>query len=92
MEHVIQLPMTKETASKLRAGDQVHLSGVIYSARDAAHERMTEQIEKGIPLPCETGTGDRIGRTDDCRAYGPLGTADDRAWSPRDDRQGKAFP
>ena len=51
MEHVIQLPMTKETASKLRAGDQVLLSGVIYSARDAAHERMAEQLEKGIPLP-----------------------------------------
>ncbi len=51
MEHVIQLPMTKETASKLHAGDQVLLSGVIYSARDAAHERMEEQLEKGIPLP-----------------------------------------
>ena len=51
MEHVIHLPLTREDCALLRAGDQVLLSGVIYSARDAAHERMAEQIEKGIPLP-----------------------------------------
>ena len=51
MEYKIQLPMTRETAGSLRIGDQVLLSGVIYTARDAAHERMIDQLKEGIPLP-----------------------------------------
>jgi len=37
----------------LRAGDQVMITGVIYTARDAAHERMLETLEKGGKLPFE---------------------------------------
>lgn len=51
MERVIELPLTEETAASLHMGDQVLLTGEIYSARDAAHERMTEQLAQGIPLP-----------------------------------------
>ncbi|MBQ6173741.1 MAG: Fe-S-containing hydro-lyase [Clostridia bacterium] len=46
-------PLTEETARSLRAGDQVLLSGEVYTARDAAHLRMLECLEKGEPLPFE---------------------------------------
>ena len=51
MEPRIFLPLTEETALSLRMGDNVLLSGVLYTARDAAHERMTEQLKAGIPIP-----------------------------------------
>jgi len=47
----IQAPLTKETIAGLKAGDEVLLSGVIYTARDQAHLRLTRLIEKGEPLP-----------------------------------------
>lgn len=47
----IQLPLTSELARTLHMGDNVLLTGTIYTARDAAHERMTENLAKGIPLP-----------------------------------------
>lgn len=46
-------PLTRETAQRLRAGDRVLLSGVIYTARDAAHKRLCQQIAAGQPLPME---------------------------------------
>lgn len=51
MEYAINLPLIREMADQLHMGDQVLLSGEIYTARDAAHERMTEQLAEGIPLP-----------------------------------------
>lgn len=45
------LPMTKEEASRLHAGQSVLLSGVVYTARDAAHKRLVELLEQGKPLP-----------------------------------------
>lgn len=55
MEKRIQTPLTKDTARTLQAGDYVYLSGTIYSARDAAHKRLTESLAKGetLPLPLE---------------------------------------
>ena len=50
----LELPLTKDKAETLHMGDNVLLSGVIYTARDAAHERMTEQLEEGIPIPFDT--------------------------------------
>ena len=50
MEYKIQLPFTEAVISKLRAGDIVTLSGTIYTARDAAHKRLCEQIEEGAEL------------------------------------------
>ena len=47
----IKLPLTDETVEKLHAGDDVRLTGVIYTARDAAHRRMVESLEKGESLP-----------------------------------------
>ena len=47
----IQLPLTMEDRQSLRAGEQVLLSGVIYTARDAAHKRMQQLLDEGQPLP-----------------------------------------
>jgi fumarate hydratase subunit beta len=44
-------PLTDETVASLHAGDRVVISGVIYVARDAAHERMVEALQKGQSLP-----------------------------------------
>ena len=44
-------PLTPEAVRSLRAGDQVLLSGTVYTARDAAHLRMLECIREGRPLP-----------------------------------------
>lgn len=47
----IQTPLTKETVKKLKAGDRVGINGIIYTARDAAHKRITALIEENRPLP-----------------------------------------
>jgi len=44
-------PLTDADVERLRAGDRVLLSGFVYTARDAAHARLVELIEKGEPLP-----------------------------------------
>jgi len=44
-------PLSEEDVRKLRVGDEVYLSGIIYTARDAAHKRLVEMIEKGEELP-----------------------------------------
>ena len=49
----ITTPLTDDTIKGLKAGDRVLLSGVIYTARDAAHKRMCEDYEKGIPFPID---------------------------------------
>lgn len=51
MKKHVHLPITKEDASTLTAGDSVLLSGTIYTARDAAHKRLIELIENKAPLP-----------------------------------------
>ena len=53
MERHIEVPIDKKTAKELRAGDYVYLTGTIYTARDAAHKRMYEALEKGEALPLE---------------------------------------
>ncbi|MFC2009129.1 Fe-S-containing hydro-lyase [Chloroflexota bacterium] len=47
----IDLPLTEETLSDLRAGDSLLLNGVIYVGRDAAHKRMIEALDQGKPMP-----------------------------------------
>ena len=47
----ITTPFTTETIRKLHAGDLVLLSGIIYTGRDAAHQRMTEMLSGNITLP-----------------------------------------
>lgn len=53
----ITVPMSRETARSLKAGDSVLLSGVIYTARDAAHKRLCELAEQGKPLPLDVTDG-----------------------------------
>lgn len=50
-EKKITLPITKEIADSLCAGDYVYLTGILYSARDAAHKRMAEALAAGKELP-----------------------------------------
>lgn len=47
----IETPLNDEIIMKLRAGDEVFISGKIYTARDAAHKRLVELLNKGEPLP-----------------------------------------
>ncbi len=49
----ISSPLTLQVVEKLRAGDQVSITGVIYSARDAAHKRLVEALERGEKPPVE---------------------------------------
>ncbi|GHT74488.1 hydro-lyase, Fe-S type, tartrate/fumarate subfamily, beta region [Spirochaetia bacterium] len=51
MIHHIDLPLTREKAKTLTAGDTVYLSGTLYTARDAAHKRLMELLDAGKPLP-----------------------------------------
>jgi len=53
MERYITTPVNRDEIRKLRAGDYVYLTGTIYTARDAAHKRMYEALEKGESLPLE---------------------------------------
>ena len=53
MDRHITLPATKDELKDLRSGDYVYISGTIYSARDAAHKRMQETLDKGGELPID---------------------------------------
>lgn len=49
----IQAPLTDEVVMSLKAGDNVLISGVIYTARDAAHKKLVELMDKKEPLPID---------------------------------------
>lgn len=51
----INLPFDRDTARSLRAGDEILLSGIIYTARDAAHKRLIKLLREGekLPIPFE---------------------------------------
>ena len=51
MEYRLTTPCTAQDLAPLRAGDTVLLSGVVYTARDQAHKRMIEALDRGEPLP-----------------------------------------
>lgn len=51
MMKTITTPFTKEDALLLKAGDQVLLTGTIYTGRDAAHKRLVALLQEGKPLP-----------------------------------------
>lgn len=53
MDRYINVPLNDEDALSLRAGDYVYLNGVIYTARDAAHKRMSESLARGEALPLD---------------------------------------
>ena len=53
MVRQIQIPISDEDARLLRSGDYVYLTGTIFTARDAAHKRMEEALNRGESLPIE---------------------------------------
>ena len=53
MNRNITAPLSDEVAKELKSGDYVYITGTIYTARDAAHKRMWEALEKGEELPIE---------------------------------------
>lgn len=53
MDRHITAPFNKEVAAQLKAGDYVYITGTIYTARDAAHKRMSEALQKQEQLPID---------------------------------------
>lgn len=53
MEKHITTPLTDEKVKELHAGDYVYLSGTVYTARDAAHKRMYEAMQRGEEIPID---------------------------------------
>lgn len=53
MEKHIQAPLVEEEIKNLKSGEYVYITGTIYTARDAAHKRMFESINKGEEIPME---------------------------------------
>lgn len=51
MEVQITTPLLKDKISELHAGDYVYITGTIYTARDAAHQRMFEALQQGKSIP-----------------------------------------
>jgi fumarate hydratase subunit beta len=51
MSKKVTLPLTDEVLKDLKTGDNLLLTGVIYTARDAAHKRIVEALDQGMPLP-----------------------------------------
>ncbi len=51
MKKYITVPIGKEVSRTLKAGDYVYITGTIYTARDAAHKRMKETLDRGENLP-----------------------------------------
>ena len=51
MDRHITAPFNKEVAAQLKAGDYIYITGTIYTARDAAHKRMSEALQKQEQLP-----------------------------------------
>lgn len=86
----INLPFTDEIIKSLKIGDTVYISGTIYTARDAAHKRFAESLDRGenlpIPIknqviyyagPCPAKPGDIVG------SCGPTTSGRMDAYSPR---------
>ena len=65
MQHKLTTPVTREDLAPLRAGDTVLLSGVVYTARDAAHKRLIELLDRGEepPFPIENSVIYYVGPT-----------------------------
>jgi fumarate hydratase subunit beta len=53
MEKNISTPLTEDKLKDLKAGDSVLISGIIYTARDAAHKRLIELLDRGEKLPID---------------------------------------
>ena len=96
MRHIkLTAPLSAETIKNLRAGEQISLSGEIFTGRDAAHKRMVELLEKNMPLPFDV-KGQAVYYAGPCpappgRAIGSVGPTTSKrmdAYSPRLIREG----
>lgn len=56
MQKVIHTPINKEELFSLKSGDSVFITGIIYTARDAAHKRMYEALQSGEKLPIDVAS------------------------------------
>ena len=90
MQHKLTTPVTREDLAPLRAGDTVLLSGVVYTARDAAHKRMMELLDQGklLPFPVEGSALYYVGPTPErpgevIGSAGPTTSGRMDAYSPR---------
>lgn len=53
MDKHVTTPITAEVTKNLKSGDYVYITGTVYVARDAAHKRMTEALDRGEELPID---------------------------------------
>ena len=53
MVKIIKAPIDRDEISSLKSGDMVYITGTIYTARDAAHKRMSEALASGSDIPIE---------------------------------------
>ena len=90
MQYTLTTPVTREDLAPLRAGDTVLLSGTVYTARDAAHQRMMELLDKGerLPFPVEGSALYYVGPTPErpgevIGSAGPTTSGRMDAYSPR---------
>ena len=76
MDKYIQTPITEEVTAQLHAGDYVYITGKIYVARDAAHKRMMEVLDRGeeLPIPIKDATIYYMGPSP-AREGRPIGSA-----------------
>ena len=76
MEKKIQTPLTEEITTGLKAGDYVYITGTLYVARDAAHKRMIEALDRGeeLPIPIKDSTIYYMGPSP-AREGRPIGSA-----------------
>lgn len=76
MDQKIQTPITAEIAKNLTAGDYCYITGTIYVARDAAHKRMMEVLDRGeeLPIPIKDATIYYMGPSP-AREGRPIGSA-----------------
>ncbi len=73
---IIRTPITEDKTKELKAGDYVYLSGTMYVARDAAHKRMIDELDKGekLPINIEDATIYYMGPSPAREGY-PIGSA-----------------
>ena len=86
MEYRLTTPCTAQDLAPLKAGDTVLLSGVVYTARDQAHKRMLEALDRGEKLPFDlegsaTTTSARR-RSAPARSSARPGPPPAAAWTP----------
>ncbi|MDD4188521.1 MAG: Fe-S-containing hydro-lyase [Eubacteriales bacterium] len=53
MQKKIETPIDQDTVKRLSTGDSVLLSGIVFIARDAAHKKIAEMLDRGEPLPID---------------------------------------